>query len=372
MLFSQVVGQEELKNQWINDYKNDRISHSQLILGEAGFGTLPLVLAYVQYIFCTNKQENDSCGQCPNCKKISTLQHPDVNFSFPVIQAESKISDGFFKQWREQITGNPYFDLNQWTLKIDEKARKPIIGTEESQEIIKKLSLKSFEGGFKVMIIWMAEEMNASCANKLLKILEEPPDKTLFFLVSESTDKMLSTIISRTRILKVHRIAPETITNYVISTKQLSKEQATNIAYQSNGNLIKANELLSSDDDKNFNREQFIQFMRVCYKKNVIGMMDWAENMASVGKEHQKQFLSYSLRMFRQSMLRNYMEDQLMQVTPEEVQFLKNFAKFITGNNIFDFMRHFDEAYYHLDRNANPKILFTELSFKVMRYIHFA
>lgn len=372
MQFSDIVGQAEIKNQLINDFHHDKISHALLLLGNPGFGSLPLVLAYVQFLFCTNKQDNDSCGHCANCKKIAILQHPDVNFTFPVVQAESKISDGFIKQWREQVIGNPYFDLNEWITRIDDRARKPIIGTEESQEIIKKLSLKSFEGGYKVTVIWMAEEMNPSCANKLLKILEEPPEKTLFFLIVNSTDLLLPTIISRTRLTKIHRISMEALSEYLSSAKGLSKTRSLEIAAQSDGDLIRANELMSSENDRDVNRDEFVKFMRVCYKKNVVGMLDWAEGMASNGKENQKQFVTYCLRMFHQSMLKNYTEDQLTRVTNEEEQFLKNFARFITGNNIFDFTKHFNQAYYYLDRNANPKILFTELAFKVMRYIHFA
>lgn len=372
MQFSQVVGQERLKNQLINDCKNNKISHAQLLLGESGFGTLPLVLAFVQYLFCENKQENDSCGNCAGCKKVSELQHPDLHFSFPTIQAITKTSDANLPEWREMIKKNAYFDLNEWINKIDDRARKPIISSDESQEIIKKLSLKSFEGGYKIMVIWMAEEMNQACANKLLKILEEPPAKTLFFLVSESTEMMLPTIISRTKISRVPRLENEEIEQALTARHQLTPSQAASIVAQADGNMNRAISLISKNEDRDFNREQFVQFMRVCYKKKVIDMMDWAENMASQGKEKQKLFLEYSLHMFRQSLLKNYTDDQLIRASEEELQFLKNFARFITGNNIFDFMEHFNNAHYHIDRNANPKILFTELAFKVMRYIHFA
>lgn len=372
MQFSQVVGQEQLKGQLIQDFKNNKISHAQMILGNSGSGTLPLVLAFVQYIFCENKSETDSCGQCPSCRKVSELQHPDLHFSFPVVQAIAKTSNSFLPDWREINKQTPYFNINQWTQQIDEKGRKPIIGTEESQEIIKKLSLKSFEGGYKIMVIWQAEDMNATCSNKLLKILEEPPAKTLFFLVVSNGDNLLPTIISRTKIVKVPRLNTQEIANELQQKFTISPTQAISVAAQSDGNLVTAFHLLSDAKDKDFNREQFVQFMRVCYKKSVIDMMNWSDNMATEGKEKQKLFLEYALHMFRQSMLKNYTENQLTKVSEEEAQFLKNFARFITGNNIFDFMQHFSDAHYHIDRNANAKILFTELSFKVMRYIHFA
>lgn len=372
MQFSQVVGQRELKAHLIQEVKSDKISHAQLFLGTSGHGSLPLVLAFVQYLFCENKSESDSCGVCSSCRKVSELQHPDLHFSFPVVQAIHKFSDQFLPQWRQQIKENPYFDLNQWTQRIDDKGRKPIIGSEESLEIIKKLSLKSYEGGYKVMVIWMAEEMNPTCSNKLLKILEEPPAKTLFLLVSESQDQLLQTILSRTQLVKVPKIDLDELATSLREKYQVDASTALSVAAQTEGNRIEAELILTANEDKDINREWFIQLMRVCYKKDVIPMMDWAENMAGIGKEKQKNFLKYALHMFRQSLLKNYTDNQLTRVSKEEDQFLHNFARFITGNNITDFMEQFNDAYYHIDRNANARILFTELCFKVMRFIHFA
>lgn len=372
MQFSGVIGQSSLKKQLISDYQKNKISHAQLFSGEAGFGGLPLILAYVQYLFCENKTETDSCGKCPSCKKVAMLQHPDLHFSFPVVQGISKTSDGLINEWREIVLNHPYFDLNQWLNFIDPKGRKPIIGSEESLQIIKKLSLKSYEGGYKVMVIWMAEEMNPTCANKLLKILEEPHPKTLFFLLAEKTDLILPTIISRTRITKVHRIAVDEVIEYLSKGAGITSSQAQDIAVQSEGNLIAALKVLSNNEDRSFNREQFIQFMRACYKKDVNEMISWSEQMAEQGRDKQKQFLAYSLQMFRQSLLKNYMKDQLVNITAEEEKFLANFARFITNNNVMDFMEHFNNAHYYVERNANSKILFTNLAFKVMRYIHVA
>ena len=206
MQFSAVVGQSELKRHLIDEVKNDKISHAQLFLGKPGYGPLPMALAFVQYLFCENKQAEDSCGECASCRKVAQLQHPDLHFSFPTVQGITKVSDAALPDWRAQIGNSPYFNLNDWIKKTDPRERKPIIGVQESEEIIKKLSLRSFEGGYKVMIIWMAEEMNPSCANKLLKIIEEPPAKTLFILVAESQEYMLQTILSRTQIVKVPRV----------------------------------------------------------------------------------------------------------------------------------------------------------------------
>lgn len=372
MQFKNVVGQRELKAHFIQEVKEDRISHAQLFLGQLGYGGLPLVLSFIQYLFCSNKSDTDSCGTCDSCRKVQTLQHPDLHFSFPVVQAINKTSNFFLSNWRKKIDSNPYFDSNQWAETIDEKGRKPIIGTEESLEIIKKLSLKSFEGGYKVMVIFKAEEMNPTCSNKLLKILEEPPAKTLFFLIAENQESLLQTILSRTQVVKIPRIDLSDLTQFIQSKHQLDSSTATSIAAQVEGNLIEAETLISSNDDKNVNREMFIQLMRVCYKKDVIPMMNWADAISQIGKEKQKNFLQYALHMFRQSLLRNYTQNQLTRTSKEEDAFLENFAKFITGNNITGFMQNFNDAYYHIDRNANARILFTELCFKVMRYIHFA
>lgn len=372
MQFKDIAGQRELKSHLIQEVLAEKVSHAQLFLGHSGFGGLPIALAFVQFLFCENKQEADSCGVCPSCRKTMELQHPDLHFSFPVVQAINKKSDAFLSDWRDQIKENPYFNLNNWLKRIDDKGRKPIIGTEESQEIIKKLSLKSYEGGFKVMIIWMAEEMNTQCSNKLLKILEEPPAKTLFILVCESQEYILQTIISRTQIVKIPRISVDELSQHIRTKYNMSTSSADSLAARVDGDLIECLEMLGDNQDQDENRELFIQLMRVCYKKDVVPMMDWAESISGLTKEKQKIFIRYALHMFRQSMLHNYTENQLTRVSEEENQFLKKFSKFITGNNVFDFMTTFDDAHYHIERNAHARILFTNICFKVMRYIHVA
>lgn len=372
MQFMEIIGQYELKNHLIQEVEKDKISHAQLFLGNAGYGGLPLALAFVQYLFCENKQQEDSCGVCPSCRKITELQHPDLHFSFPVVQAINKKSDAFLSEWREQIKEKPYFSLNDWLRRIDVKERKPIIGTEESQEIIRKLSLKSYEGGYKVMIIWMAEEMNPTCANKLLKILEEPPARTLFILLCEKQEQMLQTILSRTQIVKIPRIQTDDLSLYLRNKHNIASSSAESIVARVEGDALQAFDLIGTHQEQDDNRELFIQLMRVCYKKDVLPMLDWAEDISSTGKERQKVFVQYALHMFRQSILRNYTENQLTRVSQEEDDFLKKFARFISGNNVYDFMETFNDAHYHLERNANAKILFTNLCFKVMRYIHVA
>ncbi|MEJ6582839.1 MAG: DNA polymerase III subunit delta' [Crocinitomicaceae bacterium] len=372
MQFSDVIGQSELKAQLIHEVVADKISHAQLFLGKPGYGTLPLALAFVQFIMCENNLDSDSCGICPSCQKNQKHQHPDVHFSFPTVQAISKTASPLLNDWREQLSETPYFDLNSWIKKSDDKERKPIISVHESQEIIKKLSLRSYEGGYKVMVIWQPEEMNISCANKLLKILEEPPARTLFILVAESHEKMLQTILSRTQTLIVPRLKLEDVSGTLVEKMHFGRDYAESIAARSDGDLIESSDIASNSAEKNENYHQFTQLMRVCYKKNVIDMMDWGDSISNRSKEGQKEFLKYALHMFRQSILRNYTENHLTRVSQDEDGFLGNFSKFITGNNIQDFFTSFNDAHYYLERNANSKILFTNLCFQVMRFIHAA
>ncbi len=368
--FQQIIGQTHLKQELIRAINSDKIAHAQLLQGPAGHGGLPLALAFSQFLFCSDRQSEDSCGRCASCLKVQQLQHPDLHFVYPVVQSIGKVSDLFLSDWRSQIEQSPYFDLFAWTERIDNKLRKPIIGTEESKDIIRKLSLKGYEGGYKVMIIWQPEEMNADCANKLLKILEEPPARTLFLLVSEDASKLMITIQSRTQLIRVPKITTEDLSAYLQLTKGQTKTNADAVAAFADGSVLAAIAYLETTEDQDQQRNQFIQLMRVCYKKEVLAMMDWADEIASIGKERQKLFIQYTLHMLRQSILTNYMGDVLTKVSDEEAAFLEKFAPFISGNNIREFMSTLDAAYYQIDRNANARILFTQLCFQTMRYIH--
>lgn len=349
------------------------MGHAQLLLGKPGYGTLPTALAFAQYLFCENRTNEDSCGECPSCKKVSALQHPDLHFSFPTVGALSKTSAPLLEPWREIINEKRYFDLNDWIRKMDpSRERRPIIATEEGDDIIRKLSLRSFEGGHKLIIIWMPEEMNHFCANKLLKIIEEPPGDTVFLLVAEDQERLLQTIVSRTQLIKVPRVSMDETTGYLLTKTELARDAIESIASRVDGDLIAASRILESHENEDENRQMFIQLMRVCYKKSVLEMMDWSAEISSLSRARQKIFLEYALHMFRQSMLRNYTGEQLTRTSNEESKFLENFSRFISGNNVFDFMKTFNDAHYHIDRNANGKILFTNLCFQVMRFIHFA
>src|SRR5690606_37019707 len=250
--------------------------------------------------------------------------------------------------------------------------RKPVIGTDQSLEIIKDLSLKSYEGGYKIMIIWGVDEMNTIGSNKLLKILEEPPAKTIFMLIASSQDKMLQTILSRTQITRVPRIEVDALSRHLRDHYEMSLSNADSVALRAEGNLIDALNFINDSPQIAEDRELFIELMRVCYKEDVNLMLNWSEKIAGESRERQKNFIQYCLHMFRQSILKNYTEDMLLRVSNEEADFLKNFSRFITGNNIVAFNESFNNAHYYIERNANPKLVFTNVCFNVMRYIHFA
>ena len=367
MFFKDVVGQKELKKNLIKQVRSEKVPHAILLNGKPGYGTLPLALAYAQYLLCENKTEEDSCGICNSCLKTKKLQHPDLHFSYPSIQAVSRLSDAFLTDWREIVNEKRYFDLYDWIKKIDTKERKPIIGVDESKSILQKLSLKSFEGGYKIMLIWSMEAMHLSCSNKLLKIIEEPQPKTIFILISASVETILPTIISRVQLINVPKIEQEPLQRYLVDKLNMGEAPAQTKAAFSEGDLVS---LANEEGLIELHFDLFVKLMRICYKKNVVEMLNWAEEISGYTKEHQKTFISYSLHLFRMSILHNYHQEKELFVSEKEMDFLSKFAAFITGNNIELFMKKFNEAYLSIDRNANTKIMFSQLSFWVMRAIH--
>lgn len=373
MLFKDVVGHVELKKRLREEIRNGKVSHAQLFLGQVGHGSLAMALAYGQYLMCKDRQQEDSCGVCSNCHKYSKGIHADVHYIYPVVLAEGKVSDEFIELWREKvINGTPYINYQEWVHSISTKARSGIIGTEECNNLSKKLSLTSYEGGYRIVIIWMAEEMNASFANKVLKSLEEPSDKTIFLLVAEEGQKMLPTILSRAQTKTIPRVSfPETV-DFLMKNHGMKQNTAQSLTARFDSNISVILENSEDHDSSEIYKDSFIELMRAAYKKNVPEMLDWSEKMGGSEKGMQSAFLLYSIHMFRQSILKNYTDDELYRVSASEEEFLKNFARFITGNNIQDFANEFSQAHYYLERNANPRIVFTELCFQVMRFIHVA
>lgn len=369
MQFSAIIGQQAIKERLIRSVRENRVSHAQLFLGPEGSGSLQLAIAYAQYVLCSNQQENDSCGECPACQKVKNLTHPDLHFSFPFVAAEADVSDEIVKKFRECFKELPYMNLRHWTSYHAEENKQPQIGVKEASGILQRLSLKSYEGGYKIMIIWMAEFMNTATANKLLKILEEPPEFTLFILVCENQEGLLPTILSRTQIIKIPRLKDEETGLYLTSVLGANAETAGTIAAVSQGNAFEAWRLLMESGDASGNLIMFRKWMQICYRNDVLGMLEWVEEIAAMGRENQKNFLFYSLQIYRQCVMLHYSNGELVNLIGGELDFMQKFAPYVMGQNISQIHAEVNKASYHIERNGNSKLIFFNLSIKMMRLL---
>ncbi|OIQ15591.1 MAG: DNA polymerase III subunit delta' [Flavobacterium sp. MedPE-SWcel] len=380
MLFSEILGQEHIKSHLTKSASAGRVPHAQLFVGPEGSGALPMVIAYAQYILCANTDDENNGGNEACNLKFNNLSHPDLHFVFPVAtNSEVKshpVSGNFMKSWREFVTETPYGGLFDWYKKIDIAKKQGQIGVDEAQEIVKSLSLKAYEGGHKVMIIWMADRMNISSANKLLKLLEEPPEKTIFLLVTEDEDNILQTILSRCQVLHFGGLSEQVITDGLVSRENIAAADAKKLAHQAQGNYNQALHLLHKKGDEYPFEEWFVQWVRAAFraKGNAAAIQDlisWSEQIASIGREAQKQFLDFCITMFRQALMLNYQAKDLVYVEPTVAKFkLENFAPFVNGNNINGIFTEISDAIYHIERNGNAKIILTDLSIKLTRLIH--
>ena len=375
MNFTEVLGLEHLKNHLIKSTDNGRVSHAQLFVGKEGSGALPMAIAYAQYVLCGTGNHAESCRL-----KCSKLMHPDLHFAFPVATNDQikshPVSNLFLAEWRKFIRFNPYGNLFEWLQSIGIENKQGQIGVDEAEEIVKALKLKSYEGGYKIMIIWMAEKMHVSAANKLLKLLEEPPEKTVFILVAENEDHIISTIKSRCQLLQFPLLSEADITKGLIEREGTDPPIAEQIANQADGNYNKALHLLHNDNSDEQFEQWFIAWIRAAFKAkgnaSVIQLLiDWSETIAKTGRETQKRFLNYCLQFFRQALLLNYNADSLVFLEPKTVGFkLENFAPFVHSNNILDINKELNEAIYHIERNGNAKIILLDLSIKLTRLLH--
>ncbi len=373
MQFKEVVGHKNIKEKLIHTIKENRVSHAQLFLGSEGSGNLALAIAYAQYVSCENKQENDSCGVCPSCIKFQKLVHPDLHFVFPVSTSKEikkdPVSDDYIAQWREAIIENPYLNQNKWYEIIDVENKQGIISKNESYEILRKLNLKTFESEYKIMIIWLPEKMNAFAANKLLKLIEEPPAKTLFLLVSENSEQIISTILSRTQLIKIPKIDSESMMNAMCDRFGLSPEKAGDLVHLANGNYFEAQNLINSTEEDNYNFEQFTQFMRLSYQRKVVDIIDWVDEISRIGREKQKNFLSYSLRLVRENFMLNIENRNLVYLTKKELEFSEKFSQFINQGNVFGIYEALNRAHSDIEMNAYNKIVFLDLALKIIKLI---
>lgn len=370
MQFSKVIGQEQVKKRLIRSVKENRVSHAQLFLGPEGCGKLALAVAYSQYVCCEDKKENDSCGVCRSCVKFEKYAHPDLHFVFPISATKEKpVSASYIKEWRDLLLQQEgYIGLEDWYGKIGLETKQGIINANDCNEVIKTLGLKSFESEYKIMIVWMAERLFHSAAPKLLKILEEPPDKTLFLLICEDHEQMISTIISRTQIIKIPRISDKEIVQTLIEKHGLAPKRAHEVLRMADGNYIEARRL-SGDSIDDFNFLKLRDWMRYCYKDNISEMLKWSEEMGRIGREKQKEFLMNSLRVMRESLLLSSGVKDMVRMDGEEYAFASGFAPFIHQKNAERIVNEFNDALFHIERNANARIMFLDLSLKIAELI---
>jgi len=373
MQFRQVVGQQEIKERLIKSVKEGRISHAQLFLGPEGSGNMAMAIAYAQYICCENRNDNDSCGTCPSCRKYEKLEHPDLHFVYPVATTKAvtkdPISDDFIKLWREIVLQNSYLSETMWYDQIGMENKQGQIGKSESEIIIRKLSMKSYEADYKVMIIWLPEKMNITCANKLLKMIEEPPAKTLFFLVAQNSELIIQTILSRTQLVKFPKIDSESMAEGVKLHYNLNDGDVEDVIHLANGSFLRASQIIGEDEDNRFNYEQFVALMRLSYSRKIIDLIRWAEKMATIGREKQKNFLSYALRLVRENFVMNYQHPEMIFMTRQENQFSEKFSPFIQEWNIHAITEELNKAYMHVERNGNGKVILLDFALKLVKLI---
>ena len=366
MLFKDVIAQEELKKQLIKTVKSNKVSHAQLFCGPEGSGHFAMAVAYAQLLLCQKRTE-DSCGSCPSCMKIQQFAHPDVHFSFPIhLSKTNKVqqSDDVVKEFREMISQSSYVGISHWNEFLGNQNKQGIIAVKESESIIRKLSLKSYEGSYKILIMWLPELMNKEAANKLLKLIEEPPKKTVFIFVADSSDKIIDTILSRMQKIIFSSLSVEDVKINLISQQNISKDQAENYARLSEGNFHKAQHLISANENDNLYLSVFIKWMRLCYSRNISDTIDLVDEISSLGREQQKEFLLFTLEMFRQCIIGHYSGETLTMLDAKQKEFLNKFSPFINHLNIIGLDDTINKAYYHLERNANPKILLLDVSLK--------
>ncbi len=365
MLFKDIPGQQAVKKRLINSVNEARISHAQLFLGPEGSGSLALALAYAQYISCLDKQADDSCGKCSACTKYQKLIHPDLHFSYPFItKASAETSVNYIKEWRNAIAENPFMGIDQWMEYLDAENKQPNINIAECHAIIQKLVLKSFEAEYKIILIWLPEYLGAA-GNSLLKLIEEPPAKTLFILIAQNYEQILATILSRTQLIKIPKLADEELKAYLIDNG-CPQEKAGRIAYLANGNIAAAQQLLAEDDDDL--ESLFIQWFRLCYGRKGVEINDWIEQVANArfGRENQKSLLRFGLQVVRDCLMVNLDQTSIVKFESKHFELAK-LANTINFENAPLIIKGFEQAIYHIERNANPKIMFLDLSIQMMR-----
>ncbi|MFK7001491.1 DNA polymerase III subunit [Flavobacterium oreochromis] len=380
MLFKEIVGHQHVKNHLLTSASHGRIPHAQLFVGPEGCGILRVAIAYAQYVLCQNK-DFENQGGIDSCNiKFDHFSHPDLHFVYPTVTTEDVKSKpkslDFLPLWREFLLEKPYGGLFDWYDKLGVGNKQGEIRVEDASEILKSLALKSYEGGYKILIIWMADKMNVAASNKLLKLLEEPTDKTLFILITENEEDLLQTIRSRCQVINFGKLSESAISRHLVEFEGIEEKEAMKIAHKSQGNYNKALQLSHHQNEDAPFEQWFVNWVRAAFRAKgnasaIQDLINWSEEIAKLGRENQKKFLTYCIELFRQALLLNYEAGDLVYYESGIQGFdLKKFAPFITGRNINEIYKELNDAIYHIERNGNSKIILTDLSIKLTRLIH--
>lgn len=368
MFFRDITGQTEIKHRLIQSVKEGYIPHARMIGGPEGVGKMALALSYARYLSCTQRGEDDACGICLSCVKYNKLSHPDLHFVYPIVKNDKKkkeICDDYLTEWRQFVLQNPYFNLNSWLNFIGAENAQGMIYAKESDEIIRKLNLKAYESEYKIMIVWLPEKMHEACANKLLKMIEEPPSNTVFLLISENPDRVTGTIQSRTQSFPVPPIDNDSMMQALQRHSHFTLDALQNIIHLADGSYLKALELIENSGEISQYLELFMSIMRNGWKRDVKNMRTESENFAGLGREKQKSFLSYAGNMVRENFFYRFNLPEINYLNQEEAGFAKNFSPYVTENNVTGLINELALAEQHIESNVNPRMVFFDLSVKI-------
>jgi len=373
MQFKETIGHQDLKRRLLALVRDDRTPHALMLFGPQWTGKLALAIAMAQYLACKDRQEDDSCGKCPSCIKFAKLVHPDLHFVYPVVKTGNSsappLSDDYAELWRETLLFDFFLTENQWYEALGAENKQGIINVKESESIIRKLGFKPYESDYRMMIIWLPEKMNQSAANKLLKLIEEPPPKTLILMVSEYTDRILPTIISRTQLFHVPPFTDSMVREGLLQLGHSDDQLIEDAVNRSNGNFSTALLSLQQDENELAHFENFTSLMRLCYARDITAINQWVEKVSAIGRERQKQLMDYSLRLLRENFILHLENPQLNYLSRKEAEFSARFSPFIHEGNIHSLAEGFTLAGNHIEANGNPRIVFLDMAIGIIKLL---
>lgn len=371
-MFSKVVDHAALKARLIGNIREGRVAHAQLFMGPRGGGNLPLALAYARYLLCTDRHVEDACGRCSSCLQMNKMEHPDLHLEFPIFLSEKvRVCEPFTPLWRQAVLAEPYLDVELWRSRLESENKQLRMGVDIAQEVQRRLSLRSFMGGYKVMFIWLPELMDVPATNKLLKVVEEPEPNTVFLLVSSDAEQLLPTILSRSQLVKVPALRPTELAGALRERyPELGEEESMAIALRSEGDMLEAVDMAGKSEEALF--IFFRDWLRACFRREVSVALEFGEAFQKMGREGQKSLMRYGLYLIRQCILRWQNVPELVRVLGQEQEFVQNFSRLLNEANAEGIRHELEAAHYHIERNANPKILFNDLSYRMMALLRSA